>query len=81
MFRYEIQFLGRTQGDYDRQLRAVGEAALAGKVAFRSYYFAGIKGLVVLVESEADRQAALRAVPRADVVGAWEIAPAAGVAA
>ena len=81
MFRYEIQLLGRTRDDYDRQMKAVTAAPVAGKLGFKSYYFAGIKGLVVLAESETDRRSVLRAVPRFDVAGSWEIVPTTRIAA
>lgn len=73
MFRYEIQFLGRTPDDYERHMRAVTAAPITGKMGFKSYFFAGVKGLVVLLENEADCHAVQRAVPRIDVVGTWEI--------
>ena len=73
MFRYEIQFLARARGDFERQMAAVSAAPVAGRLGFKSYFFAGVKGLVVLAESEADRQAVLRAVPSFEVAGAWEI--------
>jgi len=81
MFRYEIQFLGRTRDDYDRQMNAVTAAPITGKMGFKSYFFAGVKGLVVLLENETDCRAVLRAVPRIDVVGTWEIVPATRIAA
>jgi|GEM_PF-5702268 hypothetical protein len=81
MFSYEIQFLGRARGDYDRHMKLVSDAAVSGSRAFKSYYFAGIKGLVVFLESEIDCAAVLRAVPRGEVVGAWQIRPGMRVAA
>lgn len=81
MFSYEIQFLGRTRGDYDRHMKLVAGAAVAGAKAFKSYYFAGIKGLVVFLESDLDCAAVLRAVPRREVVGAWQIRPGMRIAA
>jgi len=81
MFRYEVQFLGRASGDYDRHVDAATQANVAGAVAFRSYYFAGIKSLIVLVESGRDRDAVVRALPRADLVGVWEIGVGAQAAA
>jgi hypothetical protein len=73
MFSYEIQFLGRVRGDYDRHMKLVTAAAVSGAKAFKSYYFAGVKGLVVFLENEVDCTAVLRAVPRNEVVGAWRI--------
>ena len=81
MFSYEIQFLGRARGDYDRHMGLVSGAAVAGATAFKSYYFAGIKGLVVFLESEIDCAAVLRAIPRSEVVGAWHIRPGMRIAA
>jgi len=81
MFSYEIQFLGRTRGDYDRHMKLVADAAVAGAKAFKSYYFAGIKGLVVFLESDLDCAAVLRAVPHNEVVGAWQIRPGMRIAA
>lgn len=81
MFRYEIQFLGRARDDYDRHMRLVDGAAVAGRKAYKSYYFAGIKALVVFLESAADHAAVLGAVPAGEVVGAWEIAPVTRIAA
>lgn len=73
MYRYEIQFLARSRGDFERQMAAVSAAPVAGKLGFKSYFFAGLKGLVVLAESEADRQAVQRAVPEFERAGSWEI--------
>lgn len=81
MFRYEIQFLGRTRDDYDRQMKAVTAAPVTGKLGFKTYYFAGVKGLVVLAETETDRRAVQRAVPGFDVAGSWEIVPTTQIAA
>lgn len=72
MFRYEVQFLGRNPGDFERQMRAVAGVPVIGKVGYKSYFFAGVKGLVVLLETEADCRAVQRAVPSMDVIGAWE---------
>lgn len=81
MFRYEIQFLGRTQGDYERHRKLVNAAAVTGQTAFKSYYFAGVKGLVAFLEDAGDCAAVLRAVPRTEVVGSWEIRPVMPIAA
>ncbi|MBL6928563.1 MAG: hypothetical protein ISR44_05275 [Rhodospirillales bacterium] len=77
MYRYEIQFLGRTKGDYDRHMAAASNTRPKGKMGFKSYYFAGIKGLIVFLEKERDRDAILSAVPRNELVGAWQIGAAA----
>lgn len=74
MFRFEVQFLGRVESDFARHVAKVRAVGQIGRVAFRTYYFAGIKGLIVLLESEADRDAILRAVPRSEIVGSWPIA-------
>lgn len=73
MFRYEIQFLARARGDFERQVAAVSAAPVAGRLGFKSYFFAGLKGLVVLAESEADKRAVQRAVPEFEQAGSWEI--------
>lgn len=73
MFRYEVQFLGRNPGDFERQMRAVAGVPVVGKVGFKTYFFGGVKGLVVLLENEADCRAVLLAVPRVEVVGSWEV--------
>lgn len=73
MYRYEVQFLGRTENDYDRHIGAVNGAKPSGRIAFKSYYFAGVKGLIVLVENRRDCDAVVNAVPRSDLIGAWEI--------
>ncbi|MCG8512392.1 MAG: hypothetical protein MI741_24505 [Rhodospirillales bacterium] len=73
MFRFEIQFLGRCKDDYDRHLSITESLSLSGGLALKSYYFAGVKGLVVLVENEADRDAIVRAVPSGELVGSWDI--------
>ena len=51
MYRYEVQFLGRSEGDYARHLTAAQNIAASGGMAFRTYYFAGIRGLIVLLEN------------------------------
>lgn len=76
MYRYEVQFLGRSEGDYARHLTAAQSIAVTGGMAFRTYYFAGIRGLIVLLENEQDRDALMHAVPRAEIVGAWPIGAA-----
>lgn len=73
MFRFEIQFLGRCKDDYDRHLHVAESLCLSGEMALKSYYFAGVKGLVVLLENEADRDAIVNAVPENEIVGSWDI--------
>jgi hypothetical protein len=73
MFRFEIQFLGRCKDDYDRHLSLAEGLALSGTMALKSYYFAGIKGLVVLVENAADRDAIVNSVSQSELVGSWDI--------
>ena len=76
MYRYEVQFLGRSEGDYARHLTAAHGISASGRMTFRSYYFAGIRGLIVLLENEQDRDALMHSVPRAEIVGAWPIGQA-----
>ncbi len=73
MFRYEIQFLSRVKSDYARHLAAAEAIGPTGRMAFKNYYFAGIKGLIVLLENEQDKDALLRLVPRSEIVGVWPI--------
>lgn len=74
MFRYEVQFLGRHKDDYDRQLDAAANSELAGKIGFKSYYFAGIRGLIVQLETAGDCEAVRKAIPDNELVGTFEIA-------
>ena len=73
MYRYEVQFLGRSEGDYARHLTVAQSIVASGRMTFRSYYFAGIRSLIVLLQNEQDRDALVRSVPRAEIVGAWPI--------
>ncbi|MBL6946971.1 MAG: hypothetical protein ISR47_10055 [Rhodospirillales bacterium] len=81
MYKYEIQFLGRTKDDFDRHMGVAANSNPAGRIEFKSYYFAGIKGLIVFLENKTDRDAILGAVPRNELVGAWEIGAVARAAA
>ncbi|MBT3360792.1 MAG: hypothetical protein HN403_14300 [Rhodospirillales bacterium] len=77
MYKYEIQFLGRAKGDFDRHMEATAKTHPVGKIGFKSYYFAGIKGLIVFLERKGDWDAIRNAVPRHELVGAWQIGAAA----
>jgi len=77
MYKYKIQFLGRTKDDFDRHMATAAKTEPAGKMEFKSYYFAGIRGLIVFLEQKGDRDAILNAVPHHELVGAWQIGKAA----
>ncbi len=64
MYKYEIQFLGRDKGDFERHMEIAEKTHPAGKMGWKSYYFAGVKGLVVLLERKTDRDSIFSAVPR-----------------
>lgn len=72
MYRYEVQLLGRDTSDFERHLKAVEEADLLGPVGFRSYFFAGIRNMVVLLSTRDDVDRVVRAVPHNAVVGCWQ---------
>ncbi len=73
MYRYEVQFIGRTETDFDRHLNTANGIEASGRIGFKSYYFAGIRGLIVLLENRRDCEAVVNAVPRKELIGAWEI--------
>jgi hypothetical protein len=74
MFNHEIQLLSRRDGDYHFHRNTVLGVGVPGKVGFRSYYFAGRKCLVVLLESRPDVDAVLKVLPRYAAVSVREIA-------
>jgi hypothetical protein len=73
VFRYEVQLVGRAEDDYDRHLDAVAAAKVRGMIGYRSYFFGGLRNLIVMLSRKDDMQTILRAVPTFAVVGAWEI--------
>lgn len=73
MFRHEIQLLSRREGDYHFHRNAVLSVNVSGKVGFRSYFFAGRKCLVVLLESQQDVDAVLSVLPRYAAVSVREL--------
>lgn len=75
MYQYEVQLLGRDNADFDRHMKAVEAAELMGPIGFRSYFFAGIRNLIVLLSEESDVQRVIRSVPYGTVIGSWRTAP------
>lgn len=73
MFRHEIQLLSRRDGDYHFHRNAVLSVGVSGKVGFRSYFFAGRKCLVILLETQRDVDAVLDALPRYAAISVREI--------
>ena len=56
-------------------MQAVEAADLMGPIGFRSYFFAGIRNLIVLLSEEGDVQRVIRSVPHGAVIGSWRTAP------
>jgi len=73
LIRYEIQLLSRQQDDYQRHQSVALGVGVRGELAFRHYYFAGKKSLVVLLELQEDVNLVTRALPRAALVSVREL--------
>lgn len=74
MFTHEIQLLSRQKGDYHFHRNAALSANIEGEIGFRSYYFAGRRSLVILLESKDDVDQVLSVLPRYAAVSVREVA-------
>lgn len=73
MFTHEIQLLSRQKGDFHFHRNAALSASISGEIAFRSYFFAGRRSLVVLLETREDVDQVLSVLPRYAAVSVREL--------
>ncbi len=73
MFSHEIQLLSRQKGDFHFHRNAALSADITGEIAFRSYFFAGRRSLVILLENRDDVDQVLSVLPRYAAVSVREV--------
>ena len=73
MFTHEIQLLSRQKGDFHFHRNAALSVDISGQIGFRSYFFAGRRSLVILLENREDVDQVLSALPRYAAVSVREV--------